>query len=159
MKPKYSKKVVDEICKYIGAGNTAKDACLMCDISEETFYNWQRPEVKDKKTGEMIKNPQFHPELSELLKKAEAKFKATHISIINRAASGTKGLIKTVKQNGDIEEKEVWLEKPNWFASAWVLERKFKKEYAVRREITGEDDKPIEVLHIYKPEKKKEGEA
>jgi len=157
MKKKYNKKIAEEFCKHIASGNTVLDVCAMTGLSHESYYSWQRPEIPDKKNEGKVKNPQYHPEFVDMVKKAEAQFKLTHLSIINRAAAGTKGIRKTTKPNGDVVEEGYWIERPIWYASAWVLERKFKKEYAIRREIGGDDGKPIEVLHIYKPEKKPEG--
>lgn len=155
MKTKYNEKIRDEICEYIVAGNNRKDSCLLCGITEETFYNWMRPLVKEKKTGRDIKNTQYHPDLVEALNKAEAKLKARNIAIIQRAASGVKVKTKTTKPDGSIVEEEKYLKDPQWTAAAWYLERKYKDEYAAKSPFGGTDDKEVETVIIYKPQKEK----
>jgi len=53
---KYSKEIVEEICDYIAKGSTQRDAALMSNIVEDTFYDW------------LNKKPEF----SEAIKKAHA---------------------------------------------------------------------------------------
>lgn len=66
---KYSTEKIDEICNFIRAGNTHRDAALLSDITESTFYEW----AKDS-------------EFSERLKKAEQECKARNIAFIQKAA-------------------------------------------------------------------------
>ena len=72
---KYSQEITEEICKYLRAGNSQKDSAILSGITEETFYDWQRPE-----------SDQYHPEFSESLKKAELECKARNIALIQKAA-------------------------------------------------------------------------
>lgn len=65
----------------------------MADISYDTFMKWMEK-----------------PEFIEAIKKAEADFKNSNISIIKKAAI------------------------THWQAAAWLLERKYQLEYAVKRE-------------------------
>lgn len=74
---KYTKEIASQIAKLIEDGNYAKVAAAACDISEETFYNWQRPDQADS-----TPNPDYHSEFSELIKKSEAKRIVTLISEI-----------------------------------------------------------------------------
>ena len=67
---KYKPELVNEIIKYIEAGNYQKTACEAVGISEETFYTW----MKEK------------PEFSESIKKAESKAIARNVMIIQKAA-------------------------------------------------------------------------
>ena len=92
---KYSPELVKEIITKVESGASNKEAALLCDISEETFYQWQRPKLK---TGEI--NPEYHPEFPELLKKANIK---RRVAMVNRI------LIAANK---------------SWQAAAWYLERK-----------------------------------
>ena len=70
---KFSPSLVTEICKYVEAGNSHKDSAALCDISEKTFYQWQKE----------------HSEFSESLKKSELKCKARNIMFIQQAAQTT----------------------------------------------------------------------
>ena len=102
---KYNKEIVESICKLVRSGVFNKDAAECNDISEETFYNWQRPELTNGKP-----NPEYHPEFSVSLKKAEAERKKNFILAI--ASASTK----------------------SWQAAAWYLERVYNEQFA-RREI------------------------
>lgn len=66
---KYNPDIVDEICKYLRAGNSQKDSALLAGISEDTFYEWMKKS-----------------EFSEPIKKAEKECKARNIAIIQKAA-------------------------------------------------------------------------
>ena len=61
-------------------------------------------------------------EFIEAIKKAHAEYKHEHLQIIRKAAT-----------NG------------SWQASAWLLERRYKDEFALRQENTGADGKVIKV--------------
>lgn len=100
VKMKYSEELVVEIVKLVESGASNKDAATLSGITEETFYNWQRPKSK---SGEA--NPDYHPELSESLKKAETKRKVAMVNRILTAAT------------------------KNWQAAAWYLERRYNDEY------------------------------
>jgi hypothetical protein len=102
---------VESICKHIREGMNNKDSCLMEDISEETFYTWQKENNADG-----TPNTFYHPEFSESLKKAELWRKEQ--------------LIKRILLASDKE----------WQAAAWYLERVFNKEFA-RRTINQEENK------------------
>lgn len=71
---KYSPAIVEEICKYVRAGNTHRDAAILVGINEDTFYSWRSDPKK--------------PEFLEALKKAEAEIKARHIQNVRKAAFG-----------------------------------------------------------------------
>jgi len=113
---KYSKEIVEEICKYINAGNNYKDSANLAGVSESTFYDWQRELESDGKP-----NPSYHVELVEALKKAENTCKARNIAFIQKAAQTT------------------------WQAAAWWLERKYHNEFALKTvmEHISDEDKPL----------------
>ncbi len=90
---KYGPEKTEEICERLRNGSNRTDACLLSDISYQTFSRW------------MDDN-----EFSEAIKKAEAVFKNKNIIIIQTAAQKT------------------------WQAAAWLLERKYRGEYALQRE-------------------------
>ncbi len=69
-KSKFSPEVIKEICSYIRAGLTNKEAALAVGICEDTFYTW----IKEK------------PEFSEPLKKALIERKAVLLSQIMAAS-------------------------------------------------------------------------
>lgn len=100
---KYSPELVEEICKHIENGVLNKDAALLCDIGESTFYEWLREKDADGKD-----NYNYHPEFAEAIKKAEASRKRNFISQIVKAS------------------------KDQWQAAAWYLERVYNEEFAKR---------------------------
>ena len=102
-KGKYNPEIVKEICDHVFNGATQRDAALMSDITEETFYTWLKE----------------HPEFSESVKKAHAKYKEQLVSRVKKASD------------------------KSWQAAAWILERRYKEDYALRQEITGKDGEPL----------------
>ena len=66
---KYGKEKTDEICTLLRGGSNRTDACLLSDISYQTFSRW------------MVES-----EFSEAIKRAEAEFKNKNITIIQKAA-------------------------------------------------------------------------
>jgi hypothetical protein len=94
-KPKLTPELIKEFCSYVANGLTNKDACMLCDIDESTFYGWINKEARGGLYVELIKS----------IKKAEGKFKAFHLQNVTKAG------------------------KTSWQASAWMLERKFKREF------------------------------
>jgi transposase len=70
---KYSKEIVDKICKLVENGVFNKDAAEAVGVSETTFYRWQQ----EKK------------EFRESLKKAEANRKKNFVLAITKAANTT----------------------------------------------------------------------
>lgn len=101
---KYSKEIVDEICKYIRAGNNYEDSAILAHIGVSTFYDWQRQLESDGSP-----NPAYHVEFVDALKEAERECKARNIALIQKAG-----------------EKQ-------WQAAAWYLERKYNNEYALKQ--------------------------
>ena len=106
-----TKLLIEQLATYIENGNFAQDACKLADVSEAGYYKWLA-------TGRAILEGEIEKtranaltvELVEAIKNADAKFKAYHLSNINRASRTT------------------------WQASAWMLERRFPEEYGRRAE-------------------------
>lgn len=101
---KLTKEMINEVCKVIENGGSNADACAICCINPSTFYLWTSKAENDRMCG---KNS-IYVEFSNELKKAESKYKIVHLNVINKAA----------------------LKGDTWQASAWLLERKFPKEFA-----------------------------
>lgn len=72
-KGKYTPEKVKEICKTLETGMSNRDACILNDITEETFYTWI----------------ETHPEFSEAVKKAHSKNKQRSVLLIQKAAEQT----------------------------------------------------------------------
>ena len=107
-KTKLTDEFITEFCKYVSNGVSIKDACSVCGISEVTFYQWKK-EAEFKKSDPLYKsvvNRELKIKFSNEIKKAEVKFKSYHLSNITNASQS------------------------DWKASAWILERKYPKEYA-----------------------------
>lgn len=114
-KVKLTRELIAEICKVIENGASNIDACDLCMIATSTFYDWQQKADIDRERGVNS----IYVEFSDSIKRAMAKYKQFHLGVINKAA-----------------KQEVWT------ASAWLLERKFPKEFAKtdRVSITKDDD-------------------
>lgn len=65
-----------------------------------------------------------HPEFSEAVKKARITAKDQCIKVVRKAAI------------------------TSWQAGAWFLERKYRDEFALRQELTGEGGNPIRVITV-----------
>lgn len=98
-KTKYSKELIDAICKSIEEGASNKDAAELAGIGETTFYEWlssnyNNPLTEDEKA-----------EFRESMCVAGAKRRNKLASIIIKASEA------------------------NWRAAAWYLERTSPEEY------------------------------
>lgn len=101
-KPKLTPEIQKEFCAYVASGLTKKGAADAVCISETALYDWLKKGQADRDRG---KNT-IYSKFLESVKKAEAKFKLTHIKNIKVAA-----------------------EDGAWQASAWLLERCYRDEY------------------------------
>ena len=97
---KYSKELIDEICRNIENGVLNKDAAQLSGIGESTFYDWLKEFNADG-----TKNDNYRIEFAESIKKAEATRKRNFIASIVKASN------------------------KNWQASAWYLERVYPEEF------------------------------
>ena len=102
-KPKLTEELVNNLCRYVENGASYKDACIAVGIGETAFYRWLDDADSD---DEKIKYKDLKVKLRDSLKKANAKFKSYHLANITRLSNG------------------------DWKASAWILERKYPKEFA-----------------------------
>lgn len=103
-----NEELIEEICDWISKGNTFYRACILCNISEASFYEWKKRGNEELKNGEET----VYTEFIESVKKAEEKFKAWNVAQIMKAS-----------QNG------------TWQSSAWLLERKYPDEFGRREKI------------------------
>ena len=69
---KYSKEIIDELLKYIEAGNYVTTACECVGLSRETFYEWLKDETKS--------------DISDtIIQKAKSKAIARNVAVIQVA--------------------------------------------------------------------------
>lgn len=118
---KLTNKLIEMFCDCVRSGLSNRDACMACKISEETYYGWVR-DVENKVEDE---NYAMKLKLIDSIKEAEVQFKNIHIQNITN------------------------LSKQDWKASAWILERKFPKEYSKFERsaiLMGEEKKSVEDL-------------
>lgn len=70
---KYSREMIEKVCKYVSLGLTNEKAARCAGLSEDTFYDWMKKK----------------PEFSEALKKAKNEGEAANLAIIHRAKAKT----------------------------------------------------------------------
>lgn len=120
--PKLTNDLIERFCDCIRSGLSNRDACMACKVSEDSFYKWIR-EAEYPIEGD--KYYSLKRKLTESIKEAEVQFKNIHIQNITN------------------------LSKQDWKASAWMLERKFPKEYSKFERsaiLMGEEKKSVEDL-------------
>jgi len=105
-KTKLTKQRHDAIVKLIREGNYINRACQAVGIDQHTYDNWIR---QGGQAG--LAEEDIYFQFSQAIKKAESEFIAENVALIQTAA------------------------KKNWFAAAWLLERKYPAEFGRRMEI------------------------
>ena len=101
--------------------NNIEDSCRLAGICKQTYYNWIENKI----------------DFIDAIKKAESKFKQKNIEIIQNAAM--------IRQSPDGK-----IIQGQWTAAAWLLERKFRDEFAIKQNIehSGEIKNKIEPIQI-----------
>jgi hypothetical protein len=117
---KLTDKVCDDIVTHIKAGNYPATAAGMAGIGESTFYQWKKW-GRERKSGKFV-------EFLEKIKKAENFGEALRVKIILESA----------------------IDKGNWQAAAWYLERRYPDRWGRRNR--------VEMEHSGRVEKEVKGE-
>ena len=99
------------ICSGISDGLTFEDACRIVHIASVTFRVWRERGTEDERKG--VKS--IFTDLLEAVRNAESGFKRTHLRRIKQAS---------LHKGPGV-----------WQAAAWLLERKFPAEFAVRQHV------------------------
>lgn len=115
------KENIDKLIREIENGVPVKYACAIAGITEKTFYEYLNRAERDLENGK--KNSPYI-QFSESVKKAKAFFISTRID--------------SIRGYGDSDEKGAWL------ASAWLLERLYPEEFALKKNI--EDNNQTEAI-------------
>lgn len=108
---KLTKKIQEDICRAVRAGNYIETAAAHVGINKTTLYDWMKRGAREKER--IAKNPRArvkkseepYVEFSNAIEKALADAEVRDVAIIANAA------------------------KENWQAAAWRLERKFKERW------------------------------
>lgn len=98
-----NEKMIQDICVNVENGCTFEDARILAGIGQRTFYEWKQWGREDLKEGKDSIYAQFAQELERSL----VRFKIFHLQQVWQASTKRK----------------------QWQASAWLLERKFFKEF------------------------------
>ncbi len=113
---KFTKPTVDRLLGAIRAGLPYRLAAEAAGVSYDTFNEWQQGRFP--RGADRVLKAEF----SDALTRAKGESALRLIAIINRAAP------------------------VDWRAAAWILERRFPKDYGKEvLEITGEDGGPVQV--------------
>jgi hypothetical protein len=97
---KFSKETCETIYDLVSKGYTYKDICAVCDITEQTFYNWV-------KRGKKAKS---------------GKYRAFFIELEKAKALRKNNLVQELIDMGRSRD--------DWKALAWILERGYGDEFA-----------------------------
>lgn len=109
-----------DFLKAIKMGLSIEKACEYAGVNELTFYNYQNKAEEDEKAG---KKDTVYIKFIKDFKKARASCVIKHVSIIEEASN-----------------------KGSWQASAWMLERRFAKDFATKQEVNVEMQ-PIKIVN------------
>ena len=118
-KSKLTRELIEKACDLKKRGYTNAQICQACEISEETFYRWQR--------GEELEGLAY--ELCEGLKKAEAKKQAA--------------ILAKIEEHG----QETW-QALAWYAERMWPER-FAKVDRLQAEVKQETKANVAVTHYF----------
>ena len=119
--------------------DTVEDICSRAGISVAAYYAWRDKGRK--------KTRQIYVDFEEACAKATATFKAGRLARIVQAGVGGETTTRTTKKYGPdgklVEETTIETTHPaSWQANAWLLERKFPREFAkaTRFEVIANDE-------------------
>ena len=121
---------IDSITDYIRRGATNDRAARLSGIVVDTLYKWRRRGEQDIRDGRNTTYVKF----VYALKAAQDSFKQKCIDLIMDAAQG---------RLNELGDKFIRL--PQWQAAAWLLERKFPREFARKDPEFGADRTADEV--------------
>lgn len=136
---KFTPEVREKILQAIRASSPLETAAQFAGIVYDTLNNWRKKAEEEKVEGEYFK-------FFEEIKKAKAESDVRHVANIVKAAQGG-ALIseRTIqKKDGSIETIKTYA-RPEWTASAWILERSDPSKWAKpeRIELTGAEGQPV----------------
>ncbi len=131
---KLTKETLEELLNYIRLGMPIESACGLAGIARSTYYNWKDKATPDE-DGKLPPGSAEFVDFLDTLKKVEDEAKARLLERIN------------AKTNP-------------WQASAWILERRWPKEFGAKLPMlpSGDDDDEEDygiLFRVVKPEKKK----
>ena len=148
---KFTPEIREKILQAIKASSPLETAAQFAGIVYDTLNNW-RKRAEGERRGEYF-------EFFEEIKKAKAESDVRHVTNIVKVAQGG-ALIseRTVqKKDGSVETVKVYA-RPEWTASAWILERSNPSKWAKpeRIELTGVEGHPVKTeitqkIDLYDP--------
>jgi hypothetical protein len=121
--------------KHLRLGMCKKDAAAVAGWSEATLERYCVQGRQEAAEGRSTAKARFVAQVE----RAQADFKLAATAVIVNAANGSPAVFDS---SGNLIRAE---RKSDWQAAAWLLEKRFPKDYGVRREVSGRDGGPIEV--------------
>ena len=107
----------------IELGMTVQASCDYAGIHTGTFFLWQRRAEEDQNAGKTSRNSPYISFMNEY-RKAKAKCMSNNLGIIRKAS-----------------------EKGSWQASAWLLERRFPNDFALKNQQADLSENKIVVVN------------
>ena len=135
---KFTPEIREKILQAIKASSPLETAAQFAGIVYDTLNNW-RKRAEGERRGEYF-------EFFEEIKKAKAESDVRHVANIVKVAQGGALISErtTQKKDGSIETIKTYA-RPEWTASAWILERSNPAKWAKpeRIELTGAEGQPV----------------
>lgn len=150
---KFTPEVREKILQAIRASSPLETAAQFAGIVYDTLNNW-RKRAEGEKTGQ-------YSEFFKEVKKARAESDVRHVANIVKAAQGGALISErtTQKKDGSVETVKTYA-RPEWTASAWILERSDPSKWAKpeRIELTGAEGQPVKTevtrkVDLYDPDR------
>lgn len=122
-KPLLNAKILIALCDYVSEGYSIQDTCVMAGISQTSYYNWVNQGEEDFTIGKDT----IYVELLQGVKRANSSYKHK--------------LQENIRKAG--------LDPNKWQANAWLLERKYYKEFGRQvLETNSEDTQELSVKMV-----------
>lgn len=142
-----SEQIIKDIIQAIRIGGYIETAAAYAGISKDSFYRWLKKGARENREEVKGTEPSLYAKLSDAIEKATADAELADVEIIDRHAKGftaTKTTEKVRMVGGGyqvIERTTETVERRDWQAAAWRLERKNPGRWGRRdrRELTGAD--------------------
>ena len=130
---KCSKELVDNFCEAVRLGVPVCRAARLAGTSSTSIRKWRKRAADPNEQDEIFQY------LEDQLQLAKSEFHKNNLTRIHNAADGGELVKKrTVTSPDGTETVDETYSRPQWQAAAWLLERRFPDDYALKNRISHE---------------------